>query len=108
MNLVEIRKKVQELVRIIKESIPQPIQQYVVNWAILVSQIVNTLVGGSPYEMLSARCWRQREISPWRELCYFLDNWAWPLCNWRHDGMTHCESCYYDERLRYSKCKRSP
>lgn len=90
-----------------KELILPHVVQYVVNWAILVSQIVNTLVGGSPYEMLSARCWRLKNIKPWSYLCYFLDNWAWPLSNWRHPGMTHCESCYYDERKRYTQCKRS-
>lgn len=80
--------------------------QYIVNWAILGSHIVNTLLGGYPYEMLSARCWRLRNYSPFKELRYFLDEWAWPLSKWRHPGMTHCESCYYDERKRYLTCRR--
>jgi hypothetical protein len=69
---------------------------------ILVSQTANVLLGGDPDEMLSARAWRQRKQSGWKELCWVLDN-ASPLMYWRGSYATHCEACYWEERRRLLK-----
>ena len=73
-----------------------------VNLLILVSQTFNVLMGGDPDEMLSARCWRLRKQPGWRELCLYLDN-ASPLMWWRGSYATHCEACYWEEKLRLQK-----
>jgi len=73
-----------------------------VNLLILVSQTANVLAGGDPDEMLSARCWRLRKQPGWRELCLYLDN-ASPLMWWRGSYATHCEACYWEEKLRLQK-----
>lgn len=86
----------------------QAVAQYIINWAILVSHIVNVIIGGSAYEMLCTRCWRLRHKAPWKQLQFFFDYVAWPLNQWRHPGMTHCESCHFDEYWRLTKeCRRN-
>jgi hypothetical protein len=74
----------------------------IVNLLILTSQTANVIAGGDPDEMLSARCWRQRHQAGWRELCWFLDNVS-PLAWWTGSYSSHCESCYWEERIRLKR-----
>lgn len=74
----------------------------IVNLLILCSQTCNVIVGGDPDEMLSARCWRLRHESGWKQLCWILDNCS-PLMYWKGSYSTHCESCFWEELRRLEK-----
>ena len=78
---------------------------YFVCVAILISHIINVVFfAGSPYQMLCSRCYeKHRDSKFWFYLMVFFDN-LWPLSVWTTPGMKHCESCYYQEKIR---CRHS-
>ena len=72
---------------------------------ICISQLLNVCIGGGDTdEMLSSWAWRMQCCSGWAAWwCWFLDNYAWPLSQWRTTGMTHCEWCFHSERERLTQ-----
>lgn len=74
----------------------------VVSLMILFSQFLNVLVGGGEDEMLCSQAWRKRRQPFWRELCWLIDNFS-PLMYWKGSYATHCEACYWEEKLRLQR-----
>lgn len=61
--------------------------------AIAFDQLVNTVLGGYADETLSARCWRLRDVAPYKYLRPVIDT----LFCWQKN---HCYSAYQSEILR--------
>ena len=66
---------------------------YFTRVAIALDQLCNTLVGGSPDETLSARCWRCRARQPWKALRLLVDG----LFFWQD---AHCREAWCSEMAR--------
>jgi hypothetical protein len=61
--------------------------------AVAFDQLVNAILGGSPDETISARCWRLRANRPYSTLRPIIDG----LFFWQPD---HCRASYEAERAR--------
>jgi hypothetical protein len=61
--------------------------------AIAFDQLVNAILGGSPDETISARCWRLRAVRPYNILRPIIDG----LFFWQPE---HCRASYEAERVR--------
>jgi hypothetical protein len=61
--------------------------------AIAFDQLVNAILGGSPDETISARCWRLRANRPYNTLRPIIDG----LFFWQPE---HCRASYEAERAR--------
>lgn len=46
---------------------------YLARVAIGFDQFCNAILGGSPDETFSARCWRKRHCQPWKAMCLMID-----------------------------------
>ena len=65
---------------------------YLLDIAIAIDQLVNTICNGEPDEMLSARAWRIRFMNRWLyrviDTIFFFDK-------------NHCQECFDIERNRH-------
>jgi hypothetical protein len=75
--------------------------EFIVNILIIISQVMNVIIGGDCDEMFCAKAWRYKNKSKfWYYSSYIVDNYVWPLSIWHYEGMTHCESCFWAEQKR--------
>lgn len=72
------------------------IKRYLFNWLVVLDLAVNTMLGGSPYETISERCWRHR------------GHWAADYAVWVIDGLfslfgqkNHCQNADEGNEAQY-------
>lgn len=63
-----------------------------------IDQLCNSLLGGSPDETFSARCWRKRARQPWTVLRLLVDG----IFFWQRDAAQrgHCQQAWKSEMIR--------
>ena len=79
---------------------------YLLNLAISVDKLVNSVFGGSHAESISAAAWRLGEVRRWRRWHYarlFID----ALFFWQKskDGRRHCQQAFDNELARSALAK---
>jgi hypothetical protein len=82
--------------------------QTIISILIIISQFANVVISSftedasenDADEMLCSKAWRLQEKPFWNAVKVFFDQYAWPLSTWKGKYSTHCEACYYQEKLR--------
>lgn len=71
---------------------------YIARVLIGFDQFLNAILGGSPDETFSARCWRKREKTPWKFFRIIVDT----LFFWQKDLILggHCQQAWVSEMTR--------
>lgn len=71
---------------------------YIAKVSIGIDQLLNSILGGSPDETFSARCWRKRNKRPWSFFRMIVD----AIFFWQYDTKNggHCRQAWNSEIMR--------
>lgn len=72
--------------------------QYLTNLLVILTQTLNTLLGGSPDESTSSRAYRLKDRKGWDYLYRFI--------NWLFNDTDHCFRAYLVEKERLASWER--
>jgi len=75
----------------------EKVERYLWNLLVLLTQALNTILGGNPDEATSSRCWRLQHKTGWKQLRKLVDFML---------GENHCELAYISESARVEAWKR--